>query len=539
MVLYPDRAVVTRIINLADKPQSGTLRFSDLPYTLIPESVRAGSQGANITGVAIRKNLDDVSQWDNHPTKKKIDSTDAEIKKMESEVSVYREQLSLLSNFGQLTTAQTDKDTRNASINTDKWAEALAFIETKKVNYLAKMRKLDKQLYKTRQEYHRLNRQFSGLSHSRKSAESEVMVSYSKGDSSRNEVFLEYQVGSVSWTGLYDLKSTSDSGEFQLITQAIIRQTTGEEWQNVNLSLSTARPSSGTSPGLLNPWRLSASTIGGPHGKNKGDSNRSNVVGSLTEEDSSMGGATAEDFAEATVFTVNIPGKETIASDGADHKVALNSANLKGTMSHVAIPSLSGFVYLKARIRNTGGSPILWGNMNIFLDGNFVGNQALRNRVAGGEEFDVYFGPDQRMQIKRTLVKGDVEGSGLFSKKVNIINKWQIELANYSKKNKQITIYDQYPVPADPNLAISFEGSSRKDVSADSNGILTWKLDLKPSEQMKFDFSYTLSIPRETWDSLLKQQEARYPQESQDYMQQKNAPSPARQYNLEKMFQKR
>lgn len=228
-------------------------------------------------------------------------------------------------------------------------------------------------------------------------------------------------------------------------------------------------------------------------------------------------------------------------SDNSDHRVTLSTAPLKGTLTHVAVPSLSTYVFLKARLKNTSAAPVQ-GTMNAFLDGGFVGAVTLKNPAAVGEEFDVFLGPDQRMQLKRVLKRGDVEKSGLFGGKVEVVNQWEIEVSNFTKKTRQIAVYDQFPISADPSVSTKYIGASRAESQKDANGILTWKLDVKSGEKIKFDFSYSLTFPKETWESFTRSYDDKnMVQEEQYYDQLSNKPAAApaaRQYNLEKMLQK-
>lgn len=206
------------------------------------------------------------------------------------------------------------------------------------------------------------------------------------------------------------------------------------------------------------------------------------------------------------------------------------------------MPSLSQYVYLKARLKNTSAAPVI-GTMNAFLDGSFVGNVTLKTPAAVGEEFDVFLGPDQRMQLKRILKRGDVEKSGLFGGKVEVVNQWEIEVSNFTKKPRQIAVYDQFPVPADPNVATKYIGASRAESTRDANGILTWKLDVRSGEKIKFDFSYSLTFPKETWERFTRgyddnTSKAANEEQYYDNLSNKPAAPMQRQYNLEKMLRK-
>lgn len=150
--------------------------------------------------------------------------------------------------------------------------------------------------------------------------------------------------------------------------------------------------------------------------------------------------------------------------------------------------------------------------------------------------------PTRECKLKRVLKRGDVEKSGLFGGKVEVVNQWEIEVSNFTKKTRQIAVIDQFPISADPAVSTKYIGGSREESLKDANGILTWKLDVKSGEKIKFDFSYSLTFPKETWDKFTRgYDEKNAVNEEQYYDQLSNKPAAApaqRQYNLEKMLQK-
>lgn len=201
---------------------------------------------------------------------------------------------------------------------------------------------------------------------------------------------------------------------------------------------------------------------------------------------------------------------------------------------------------LRARLSNTTGMPLLGGPVAVFLDGNFVGTSAFSHLASAGEAFEVYLGPDQRLQVKRSLVRGDVEAIGIFSKQVRITNQWAIELANYSGRARQIVVHDQYPVSADPSIETELVGTSRSADRKDGNGLLAWRIDVPPGRRERFDFTYSLSVPRPMWERFEQQQTLDEAQRAagqavaQDASPAAAMPARARRmYNLESMIQKR
>ena len=544
VTIFTDRALVKRVQPVEAGEKTGTLRFTALPQSLITDSVRAAGSGATVTGVSLR-NVEKIygEEWADHPLKKKMVKLEANIRQENDQLSNYRDQLRVVDSMMKLTTAQSDKEARAGQLNVDSWEKALTFLEEKRMRYHEKIRKADERIEKLRKDLNKVTVEFNAVTQVAKTGGTEVEVSYVRNSDSA-KIELEYLVTNVSWNGVYDLRGSAEGNEFQLVSHAIIRQSTGENWKNSVVTLSTARPSTSISPGILQPWRVGTTVFDARPGKQSASGKLSAGIGNNRDEGETAAEAgDVADTSDTTTVSITLPGRENILSDNSDHRVTLGSAPLKGTLTHVAVPSLSQYVYLKARLKNTSAAPVM-GTMNAFLDGSFVGNVSLKNPAAVGEEFDVFLGPDQRMQLKRILKRGDVEKSGIFGGKVEVVNQWEIEVSNFTKKSRQIAVYDQFPVPADPNVATKYIGASRAETTKDANGILTWKLDVKSGEKIKFDFSYSLTFPKATWERFTRgydDNNMKAANEEQYYDQLSNKPAAApvqRQYNLEKMLRK-
>lgn len=543
VTIFTDRALVKRVQAIEANDKTGTLRFTTLPQSLISDSVRASGSGANVTGVSLR-NVEKIygEEWADHPLKKKMIKLEGEIRQETDQLSNYRDQLRVVDSMMKLTTAQSDKEARAGQLNVDSWERALSFLEEKRQRYHEKIRKADERLEKLRKDLNKITVEFNAETQVAKTGGIEVEVSYVKNSESA-KIELEYLVTNVSWNGVYDLRGSAEGSEFQLVSHAIIRQSTGENWKNAQVTLSTARPSTSISPGILQPWRVGTTVFDSRPGKQTAAGKASaGLLNSRDEGETTAEPAETIDTSDTTTVSITLPGRENILSDNSDHRVTLGSAPLKGTLTHVAVPSLSQYVYLKARLKNTSAAPVI-GTMNAFLDGSFVGNVTLKTPAAVGEEFDVFLGPDQRMQLKRILKRGDVEKSGLFGGKVEVVNQWEIEVSNFTKKPRQIAVYDQFPVPADPNVATKYIGASRAESTRDANGILTWKLDVRSGEKIKFDFSYSLTFPKETWERFTRgyddnTSKAANEEQYYDNLSNKPAAPMQRQYNLEKMLRK-
>jgi hypothetical protein len=67
---------------------------------------------------------------------------------------------------------------------------------------------------------------------------------------------------------------------------------------------------------------------------------------------------------------------------------------------------------------------------------------------------------------------------------------------NNKKEAIDLTLKDQYPLSTDTEVEIELLENSKANVAPET-GILTWNLNLQPSETRKIRFSYKVRSPKE------------------------------------------
>src|SRR5690606_16532677 len=73
------------------------------------------------------------------------------------------------------------------------------------------------------------------------------------------DVVLSYALSGASWTPAYDARLHSEKRQVQLDAFGMVRNATGEDWSNIALTLSTARPGLGGSAPEISPWYVDVS----------------------------------------------------------------------------------------------------------------------------------------------------------------------------------------------------------------------------------------------------------------------------------------
>jgi uncharacterized protein (TIGR02231 family) len=316
-------------------------------------------------------------------------------------------------------------------------------------------------------------------------------------------------VPQAGWEPTYDVRLASDGKSADLTFQAMIRQQTGEEWRNIDLTLSTARPTIGGAPPELRQWNISLyhprpmmpeARLGGAPAVAFGAAMAKGMRLDRSSADEGKAEDLPAEFAVARIsdeqssVSFHVPRPLDIPSDGSRHGTVVAIEQLPVGIEYLAVPKLSPAVFLKSEIINRAPYPLLPGRVNTFIGNSFTGSSRLK-KVAAGEKFELFFGNDDQVTVKREELKQRKE-AGLFGRN-SVSYRYRIEMNNFRKEPLTLTLRDQLPVAGDEEIKVSLEEPSLKPAEVKSYGTIIWKLPLKAGEKKELTFGILVEYPKE------------------------------------------
>ncbi len=539
VTVYPDRARVTRRGKVELEQGEHRLQVGELPLSLLPESVRAGGKGtaqARILAVDVARTF-----YQEPPTatvaelERKIEKLEDQDKDLTDQATAHQAQLEFLKGLG---AAAGENLSRGIAFGKSKVAdgqEMLAFMAEGMAaasqgvrEAAAQRRDLEKELTKLRKE---LEQQRSARPRERYAVTVDVEV-LGQGEF---ELEVTYMVRNASWQPLYDLRLDSDqdlwldegTGESAISHQpsAIchltylgqVTQRTGEDWEDVVLSLSTAKPALATTLPELRPWYVSVpAPLPPPTAAPVPRAARLlkaapappaqpvaafEALTGMEEEEAEpmeMEAITAEVEEAGAALTFRVAKPATIPSDGSPHKTTVAALSLTPRLDYVAAPKLVSQAYRRATVTNDTDYVFLPGPANIFYGGEYVGTTTLATIVPGqepgavapGQEFKVFLGVDERIKVSRELVASEVDKKFIGDKR-RLHYAYRIKVQNLRDGREKIIVSDQIPVARHEEIKVRLDMAEPKPTKQTELGILEWELDLEPGEEraIRFDFN--------------------------------------------------
>jgi uncharacterized protein (TIGR02231 family) len=482
VTLYLGQAMAGRTIQITGPKGAKEIVVADLPEQVVPESLFAeGSEGIEIRSVLYRTRAVGEEPRD------EVRKLDDAIKQVQAKIELNKKAESLLTKqmayLDQLegfvaTTAKTDLS--RGVLDADALQKVTLFSFEQRKTVSDKLAPLEKDAKDLADQLTLLQRRRGELTSGASRTAREAVLFVEKRGAAAESVRLNYLVSNCGWTPAYTLRAGPDGKEVRVECHGLIRQMSGEDWNNVQLVLSTASPAlSASGPGLGSfPVVLDREADSEPPSAkelaSQLDAIRDRLAKALAQHQSAVtaGEKTRLDWAlnsaanefqnlelisgkdlvstlrtaemergRGPSLTYALPAPVSLASRSDQQMVQVFQTKFASRFHHLAAPVLTGHVYREAELINTGDQDLLAGPTSAYLDGRFVGRGEIPT-VARGQMFVPGFGADPQLRTRRELVDRteSVQGG---NRKLEF--KYRLILENYKPEAALVRIYDRLP----------------------------------------------------------------------------------------------
>ncbi len=516
VVVYPDRARVTRSGSISLEPGGHRLEVAELPLKLDAASVRAGARGtarARLLGVDVRREFYRETPVERvRELEERIEGLEDEARGLDARLEWLQQERAVLSNLGDQTElyarglayGRIDAQTQMALL--DSLRERAEALDGLVLDLSIQRRELKRDLERLRGELEQLR---GSRGRERYTGVVEVEVTQA-GDLT---VELTYVVSGAGWKPLYDLRliEQSDDSPSEVLTInyiAQVSQQTGEDWSDVALTLSTARPALAETLPELEPWYVApvlararararqarAPQMMPPPGMGMADVAMAVSEAAPAPEAEAEIAIAAVDASGAAV-TYRVPGAASVPADGAPHKVTVARFDLAPELDYVAAPKLVAEAYRRAKVTNDSPYTLLPGVANLFAGDEFIGATDLALTAPNGE-VELYLGTDDRVRVERELERREVD-KRLLGDRRRLRYGYEIEVENLLPTEATVTLQDQFPVSRHEDIKVRLESADPKPSEHSELNLLAWELVLGPGEEQTVRFDFVVEHPRE------------------------------------------
>lgn len=397
---------------------------------------------------------------------------------------------------------QLDVLAANQALNNKSTAETqkyLQLVKSKGVELLQERAELAEKIALKQKEIKTLKNQ-SNDNFSASRLGKQIIVKVFSPKAVSTQVSLTYISPNASWTPGYDIYSDGINQPIRLVYKAIISQTTGINWENVNLTLSSADPTRTLDVHLPEPVHLDFLATQPLPAESKRYSYAPPKKTLAQEKDSvemsgSLAKASTDMQAHSSVntrYAISLPWN--IPSDNIPRTVTLKEAQIKGSYRYIAIPKISNEAFLQVNIDDWEDLNILPGNSQLFYEKNKTGNGYLK-MPEDGEALKITLASDPRLIIQRKSMLKKENATGLFDDKVVRDFSYSLNVKNSHAQAVGLTIIDQIPISTNSDIIVEKMKYGEAQFNKQT-GELRWDLQLSSGENRKIPFSYSVKYPQ-------------------------------------------
>lgn len=405
--------------------------------------------------------------------------------------------------------------------------------------YRKRTLEINKELTKLNKEGRRLNQmieatryQLVELNYDENQRSNQVIILIDADKQMKVNSTLKYLVSDCGWAATYDLSAKDINQKINLKYKAQVYNNTGNEWKNVELTLSTGDPHLSASHPELSPWYLNTYNVS--HLKSKAyyapqvvqQNYRDSAIFNINianqrafdnyylDQDASKNQFGIYDNSVMLSNQVNV-GKNTVnmrqidiselttefeiankfscPSDAKPYLVDVKEMDLDASFSHITVPKLDRSAFLMAHIVGWQELELIPGPTNVYFGGVYVGVSQIETRNVS-DTLSLSFGRDNKVLVLRKLKK-EYSSKRVIGNTKKESYLYDVAIRNNRQVPINIEVYDQIPISKSNLVDVSVDEIS-EGAQNEETGEVMWRLKLDAGQVGSKEIGYSVKYPK-------------------------------------------
>lgn len=487
--VFIDRATVCR--QRTESMQEGlqTLDFEVLPSPLDTDTLRAqatlGQQNLAIIGVRAQAAYAEPSSTRMQQAQALLDEVEAKLRASEDAQDNDEHTVSMIARYAALTTNKLSLQWLDPDPAFDKWntifdqlRSSNAQLATSQAARAAENRRLHQRRAELEDELERLGRR-TRVGH-------KVSVSLEvPAGGGEVTVRLHYVTRAAQWMPAYDarLEETEEGLQVRWTTIAMVKQVTGEDWSDVRLITTTARPPLSEPPPTLHKLQV-AGFEAAPNRE----------VHATHDAGARLGGGGGQTPAVAAQVEYEAPGQVHVPSTSRPVRIELFEAMIPA-QRRLEVAALHREVATWVLdLENTTGRVLLPGAVSLFRGPNYSGRTEL-GFVQGAERFRLPLATEGSLRVTRRTHpqparKTAVTGTQIFEYQT------ETKLENTGHEPIEVILLDRVPVSRSEQVQVERTQMPQGAELEEETGRFRLAVRVAPGATDKVVVAFRMTAPR-------------------------------------------
>jgi len=514
VTLFSNQALVTREAEVQVQDGLNEILLAVEAFRVDPDSVSARVFGdGEVYSVQLKEiYLEEAPQENIRALEEKLRELKASLKAVENSQTVLKNKEQFLGSVIDFSKTQVPQDMKTSFPQTEDLEKTLAFLGNNFEQIHQQRQTLNDETESISKKIQVVEKELASVTLRQHREKKAIEVLFNTKQDEQIKIQASYLVYNAFWQPLYKAAVPLDLEAVNLTMFSKIYQKTGEDWKDVDLSVSNVVPLKGAGLPQLPSWILDIERPGkGVYSRERFGLSRTAAPQMASDEMDKTVAEEAKVEKEARFvsaqrkelplsFEYQMPRKLTIESKEKETLLPLFTKPLKGEFLHYAVPKMNPLSFLVCKA--TADKELLGGSMNVHFGTHFVGKTFL-NEKKPGETFDLNLGADREVKIKREKITDKVKETffGTFERNT-IVRTMAFKITAENLKDKPLTIHILESIPVSRTDKIKVEDlkikpePTEKDYQ-DREGVHRWSFDLEPKAVKQIDVSFVVSYPKD------------------------------------------
>lgn len=445
-----------------------TLVFTDLTPDIVDNTINISTSSPEVEIVTVTEKINYI---------KPLKEQNQKINAFQDSIEKYDRELGLIECKKEAYAKEKELLFNGESIGGVSKGVAVAEIEKASTFFGRRYLELSTELYRLNESETALKRirnqyanQIKEMSSSTNKATSEIRITVMNNTNENVSFNFKFLTSKAGWTPMYDCKYQGASKPLQFVFRANVFNSSGTDWDNVNIKLSTANPTAGFNRPTVNT-------------QNGNSGNRVNGV------------KYQQVTVSNTISEYDIKHKYSVPSDSKPYLVDVNSYVLSADFYYLLIPSIDPFGFLMAKVPAWNKYNLIPGMTNIYNKGSFMGKTFL-NTYAENDTLNLYLGKDNNVQAVRKETTQNVGNFiiGNYKTEQSAVN---ITIKNLTGESFSVKILEGLPTFQEyEKVKVSIENVETAILDK-NEGMLTWNFQLTAAQSQSIDYNFEIKFPKD------------------------------------------
>ena len=310
---------------------------------------------------------------------------------------------------------------------------------------------------------------------------------------------VSYLVEKASWTPVYKVDVPLDLSSAKLTMFARINQKSGENWEDVKLTISNAIPLKGTALPEPKVWYLDFPNYDQPVYA-KAAVMQTDMIAGTAKKPPAAEFKVARQRELPLAFEYELPLSVSIASGSGETMLPLYTKDLQGRFFIFIAPKFNPLAYLVCQAAPDRALPA--GKLNIYFGGRFVGSTTLPEKKAG-EDFLINVGAERGIKVSRETITDKINETffGIVDRSsVARMLEYRLCIENLKDQPVHVRLIDCIPVSKTDRIQVKgleIDPPPAEKNYQDQKGVLLWDFNLQPKAVQEIHIEFYVKHPKD------------------------------------------